>query len=207
MSRPRKLVGLEADLGPPELLQHADIETVRLVEDGSVRRVRRTVDVLSAMLRNGTITRDMATAGRRFQQAFQAGRLAGGGECAFLRLPNRQRPTGAGTVGDSALDARRAVSKAIRLLGGHGSLPSNAAWFVLGLGLSVREWAQRVRFGQGRTLSEEAARGIVIAALALLAADRPRRRDATRMPSSSAEGRDSLLSEPTKTKPLTTTRV
>ena len=182
MSARRKARLPAADLGPPELLQHTDVETVRLVEDGEVRRVRRTVDVLSAMLRNGTITRDMATAGRRFQRAFQAGRMTGGGECAFLRLPTRQRPTGAPEVGDSALDARRAVSQAISRLGGHGSLPSNAAWFVLGLGLSVKEWAQRVRFGQGRTLSEEVARGIVIAALALLAAERPRRRSAPKSP-------------------------
>ena len=167
----------EDDQGTPELRQHTEIKTVRLVEDGRVRQARRTVDVLSAMLRNGTITRDMAAAGRRFQSCFEAGHVMGGGESSFLRLPTRQRPTGATPASDVALDARRTIGEAIRLLGGHGSLPSSAVWFVLGVGLSVREWARRVRFGQGRVLSEEVARGIVVAALAVLASEwRPRRR-------------------------------
>ena len=95
-------------------------------------------------------------------------------------MPTGQRPARPRGAGDNALDARRRVGDAITLLGGHGSLPSSAAWFVLGVGLSVKEWARRVRFGQGRALGEEVARGIVIAALAVLASEgrRPRRRGA-----------------------------
>ncbi len=168
----------DGDPGAPRLGRHVEVEVVRLVEDGAVRRVRRTVDVLSAMQRNGTITGDMAVAGRRFQSSFQAGHLMAGGQSSFLRLPTRARPTGRQGTTDNALDARRVVGDAIKLLGGHGSLPSSAVWFVLGVGLSVKEWARRVRFGQGRALSEEVARGIVVAALAVLASERrrPRRR-------------------------------
>ena len=166
----------DGDPGPPELRQHAEVEVVRLVEDGAVHSVRRTVDLLAAMHRNGTITGDMAVAGRRFQSSFQAGHLMAGGRSSFLRLPSSQRATGPRGAGDNALDARRAVGDAIKLLGGHGSLPSSAVWFVLGVGLSVKEWARRVRFGQGRALGEEVARGIVIAALAVLASEGRRRR-------------------------------
>ena len=79
------------DPGPPELRQHVEVEIVRLVEDGTVQQVRRTVDLLAAMQRNGTITGDMAVAGRRFQSSFQAGHIMAGGQSSFLRLPTGQR--------------------------------------------------------------------------------------------------------------------
>ena len=53
-----------------------------------------------------------------------------------------------------------------------------AAWFVLGFGLSIREWARRERIGRGGSLSEWRARRIVYAALEVLAeVERGRRKE------------------------------
>ncbi|WP_147395203.1 hypothetical protein [Azospirillum cavernae] len=65
--------------------------------------------------------------------------------------------------------ARDDVGRAIRALGGMGSPAANAVWDVLGLGLTVKEHAERTIFGAGRSLNPTAAKGILVASLGVLA--------------------------------------
>ena len=66
-------------------------------------------------------------------------------------------------------------------LGGHATPIGQAAWHVLGWGLTVKEFAARTQLGGGRALDEKTARGLVVGACGVLAgwyerADAPRRR-------------------------------
>lgn len=163
------------DFGTPELRQRMFVDDVRVVTDGDVRKVARTVDVLAAMLRNGTITTDMARAGRRFQGLYQAAQFdsGGGGPGAGVPRDRGRRFGGRGGAGlevDRALDARRALAGAVAVLGGHGSPGAGAVWFVVGEGMSIRDYAQRTRWGARRGMTEEVVRGVLVAALAVLAA-------------------------------------
>jgi hypothetical protein len=54
-------------------------------------------------------------------------------------------------------------------LGGLGSPAGSCVWHVIGLQRSIREWAMRQGWG-GRPIRVEQAQGILVAALAVLAA-------------------------------------
>ena len=59
--------------------------------------------------------------------------------------------------------ARRQVARAIRALGGAGSVAASCAWHVLGLEWSLREWSQKALRGK-----VDQAAGVLVAALAIL---------------------------------------
>jgi hypothetical protein len=65
--------------------------------------------------------------------------------------------------------ARRAVWEAILAVGGLGSPAGSCLWHVLGWESSLKEWALE-RGWSGRRVSQEAASGILIAALGALEA-------------------------------------
>ncbi len=163
------------DHGTPELAQRVDVGDDRLVLDGDVRRVRRTVDVLARMHQNRTITASMMKAGRRFQRVFHDARFDGRGRSSFADgVPSaRGRKRGGrgqpSSAADRALDAREELAQAIGMLGGHGSPGASAAWFVLGEEDAIRDFARRTGWGGGRTMTEEVARGVLVAALGVLA--------------------------------------
>ena len=136
-------------------------------------RPTRTVDVIAAMLRNGTISPEMAQAGRQFQRLFHAAGLHGGGGGETAAVPrDRGRRFGARRGGDDlerVVDARAALHRAVTMLGGHGSPGGRAVWFVIGEGVSIRDHARRTRWGVGRSMTEEVVRGVLIAGLGVLA--------------------------------------
>jgi hypothetical protein len=145
--------------GFSEPIREADPET------GSPVQHRRAVDTLGLMLANGTITPEMHDAGAQFRSLFRAAALDGLRAVPLLRVP--------GGSGDPLTErqaaARERVGAAMDMLGGFDSAAGSCAWHVIGLELSVREWAQRQGWG-GRPIAPPQAQGMLVATLAVLAA-------------------------------------
>jgi hypothetical protein len=129
----------------------------------------RTVDTLGLMLDSRTITPGMHAAARDFQAAFTIACF----DCmprVNLNLMARS-PSSAHDVRDltdAQVAARERVARALDALGGHGSPAGSCVWHVVGMQVSIREWALRQGWG-GRPVPRENARGILIAALGVLA--------------------------------------
>jgi hypothetical protein len=158
------------DLAKPSRwrLQHGDIsEPVRDAdpETGTPVQHRRVVDTLGQMLANGTITPDMHEAGCIFRTTFRLAALDGISTSQLIRLAGS---TTGRTGTESQVNARHRLAEAIDALGGHGSAAASCAWHVLGLEMSVREWAMRQGWG-GRSVAPPQAQGILVATLAVLA--------------------------------------
>ncbi|MBV9858739.1 MAG: hypothetical protein JO038_01335 [Alphaproteobacteria bacterium] len=70
--------------------------------------------------------------------------------------------------------ARNAIWRAISAVGGIGSPAGSCLWHVLGWERSLKEWALEQGWS-GRRVSQEAASGILVAALGALQAQISRR--------------------------------
>ena len=126
----------------------------------------RTVDTLALMLRNGSITGAMHDAGQQFSQDFARAFASGVASPKLDGLPGGTAP-GQMMVERNA-GAARAVRDALEAVGGSGSPAGSALWYVAGLGMSVRDWSIRLGWG-GKAMSKEEGKGILIAALGMLA--------------------------------------
>lgn len=164
------------DRGTPEFGRRMLVGEERVISRGAVRRVRRTIDVLARMYHNRTISPEMVEAGRRFQRLFHDARFEGHSGSSFGHVVPRGRGRRHGERGqrgnaaDRALDARAELARAVGVLGGHRSPGASAVWFVLGEEAAIRDYARRSGWGAGRTMTEEVARGVLVAALGVLAA-------------------------------------
>jgi hypothetical protein len=154
----------------------------------------RTVDTLALMLRNGSITGAMHDAGQQFSQDFARAFASGVASPKLDGLPGGTAP-GQMMVEKNA-GAARAVRAALDAVGGIGSPAGSALWYVAGLGVSVRDWSIRLGWS-GRAMSKEEGKGILIAALGVLARyygyerdghGRERRRDVNLAPRPSVPG-------------------
>jgi hypothetical protein len=125
----------------------------------------RTVDTLGKMLRSGTITQEMHDAAKDLQAAFIIANLDPIRALPILRVRGGRREP---DLSDRQLDARRRVHAAMQGLGGILSPAGSCVWHVVGLQQSVREWAMRQGWN-GRSVRQEQAQGILIAALGMLA--------------------------------------
>lgn len=148
-------------------LQHGDFSApIREAdpETGGPVQHRRAVDTLGMMLGNGTITQEMHDAGAVFRRLFRAAALDGLRAMPLLRVP--------GGSGDPLTErqatGRERVAAALDALGGHGSAAGSCAWHVLGLEMSIREWAQRQGWA-ARPVSPPQAQGMLVATLSVLA--------------------------------------
>lgn len=126
----------------------------------------RTVDTLALMLRNGSITGAMHDAGQQFSQDFARAFGSGVASPKLDGLPGGTAP-GQMMVEKNA-GAARAVRDALEAVGGSGSPAGSAIWYVAGLGMSVRDWSIRLGWS-GKAMSKEEGKGILIAALGMLA--------------------------------------
>jgi hypothetical protein len=151
-SKPHKVCGRE-------------LEEIREVDpEGRIVVHHRTVDSLGNLRRSGAITETMHDAGRAFQRDFQFAGLDP------IRARPLMLPVGRGVpdLSERQLDARRRVHGALEASGGFGGPGASCLWHVLGCGCSIREWALR-RGWCGRSVDQKEARGILIAALGMLA--------------------------------------
>ncbi|GGJ07216.1 hypothetical protein [Neoroseomonas lacus] len=169
MAGKRKPKRVIEDLAKPSKwrLQHGDFsEPTRDAdpETGTPVAHRRAVDTLGQMLLNGTITPQMHEAGCIFRTLFRSAALDGIATTQFVRLGGAT----ADTMSVRQVDARRRVARAIDALGGHDSPAGSCVWFVVGLEMSVREWAAR-RGWSGRPLPQPIAGGMLVAGLGILA--------------------------------------
>lgn len=173
MARKRKTNAAKVyndDLAKPSKwrLQHGGFsEPVREADPqlGTPIQHSRAVDTLGLMLNNGTITSEMHEAGCTFRTLFRTACFESVSTSQLLRVPR----LGLDHISALQVDARRRVAAAMDALGGHGSPAGSCAWFVVGLEMSVREWAARQGWS-GRPLPQPIAGGMLVAALGVLAA-------------------------------------
>ena len=158
----------------PERHQHGPVGRLpRAIADatGQPARPYRALDTLAMMERRGSITAGMRQAGEDFRARFTVAQLdpLRALDLAHLRLGERgPRPERDGP-GPRIEAARRAVWRAIRGVGGIASPAGSCLWHVVGWECTLKEWA----LGQGwsgRRVSQEAASGILVAALGALEA-------------------------------------
>ena len=140
-------------------------------ESGRPGRPYRAVDTLGTMERRGSITAGMRQAGEDFRVRFAIAQLdpLRAPDWSRLRVGGSARFRTADEPGLRIEGARDAVWRAIRAVGGIGSPAGSCLWHVVGWERSLKEWA----LGQGwsgRRVSQEAASGILIAALGALEA-------------------------------------
>lgn len=133
-------------------------------ETGSPVQHRRAVDTLGLMLANGNITPQMHEAGCIFRTLFRSAAIDSMSTSQLIRLPGST----ADRFSNRQLDARRRVLNALDALGGHDSPAGSCVWFVVGLEMSVREWAAR-RGWSGRPVPQPIAGGMLVAGLGILA--------------------------------------
>jgi hypothetical protein len=156
----------------PERLRHGPVELVSAtIADSAGRPSRpyRALDTLMIMERRGSITAGMRQAGEDFRHRFALAQLdpLHALDPSRLREGDKPAPRGDHAPGLRAEAARNAVWRAIRAVGGIASPAGSCLWHVVGWGCSLKEWAHGQGWA-GRRVSQEAASGILIAALGAL---------------------------------------
>jgi hypothetical protein len=164
-----------AGLGPtPERLRHGPVERLdRAVsdDDGRPARPYRAVDTLALMERRGSITAAMRQSGEDFRARFAHAHLdpLRAVDLSTIRLGEHNARPASDGPGQRIEAARQAVWQAIRAVGGIASPGGSCLWHVVGWERSLKEWALEQGWN-GRRVSQEAASGILVAALGALEA-------------------------------------
>ncbi len=140
-------------------------------ESGRSARPYRAVDTLGTMERRGSITAGMRQAGEDFRARFATAQLdpLRAPDWSRLRVGGSSRFRAGDEPGLRIEGARDMVWHAIRAVGGLGSPAGSCLWHVVGWERSLKEWALEQGWN-GRRVSQEAASGILIAALGALEA-------------------------------------
>lgn len=142
----------------------------------------RAIDTVGRLIRGGLVDVDCGDSADRFRRDFNRAQFEP------LCAADLRRMRGAGgreEIRDVVEDARQRVWDAINHLGGLATPAGSIVWHVVGLEATLRDWSLRQVWGAGRTLRQEVATGILVAALGVLngyytqrrRAERPRRRD------------------------------
>ena len=158
----------------PERRNHGVVERLeRPIADESGRPARpyRAVDTLATMERRGSITAGMRQAGEDFRARFATAQLdpLRAPDWSRLRVGISSRSRAGDEPGLRIEGARDVVWRAIQAVGGIGSPAGSCLWHVVGWERSLKEWALEQGWS-GRRVSQEAASGILIAALGALEA-------------------------------------
>jgi hypothetical protein len=150
----------------PHKVRGRELEEVREADpDGRIVAHHRTIDSLGKMLRSGAIDQPMHDAAKDFQAAFILAQLDPMRALPILRVPGTGRDP---ELNERQTDARRDVYRALAALGGISSPAGSCVWHVVGLQSSIRDWAIRQGWC-GRALDQKEAKGILVAALGMLA--------------------------------------
>jgi hypothetical protein len=157
-----------------ERLRHGPIERLdRAITDaqGSASRPYRAIDTLAVMERRGSITAGMRQAGEDFLARFAPAQLdpLRALDLSQLRFGERRSASGEEGPGLRIEAARNAVWRAIQAIGGIASPAGSCVWHVVGWERSLKAWAVEQGWN-GRRVSQEAASGILVAALGALEA-------------------------------------
>jgi hypothetical protein len=143
----------------------------RLIADetGHPARPYRAVDTLAAMERRGSITPGMRQAAADFRVRFGTAQLdpLRALDYSQPRYGRTGRVNGGGEPGLRVESAREHVWRAIVAVGGPNSPGGSCLWQVVGWECSLKECAFEQGWN-GRRVSQEAASGILIAALGAL---------------------------------------
>jgi hypothetical protein len=166
---------LERDVAPtPERARHGAIEQpARPIADDAGRPARpfRAVDTLQTMERRGSITAAMREAAEDFRVRFATAQLDPLRALDYSQTRN-SAPKSAKRGSEPGLQievARDHVWRAITAVGGPRSPGGSCLWHVVGWERSIKQWAFEQGWN-GRRISQEAASGILIAALGALEA-------------------------------------
>jgi hypothetical protein len=175
LRRGRPALPSDADVSPtPERRNQGLVERLeRPIGDDAGRpgRPYRAVDTLAIMERRGTITPGMRQAGEDFRARFATAQLDPLSAYDISR-PRIDRRSGLQSGDGPALrieKARETVWRAILAVGGLNSAGGSCLWHVIGWQRSLKEWALEQGWS-GRRVSQEAASGVLIAALGALEA-------------------------------------
>src|SRR3954454_16849768 len=157
-----------------ERLHHGSIERLhRAIADtqGNAARPYRALDTLAVMERRGSITAGMRQAGEDFRARFTTAQLdpLRALDLSQLRLGGRPSRSGDEGPGLRIEAARTAVWRAIQAVGGIASPAGSCVWHVVGWKSSLKAWTIEQGWN-GRRVSQEAASGILVAALGALEA-------------------------------------
>ena len=140
----------------------------------------RTVDTLARMLKAGTITPPMHDAARDFQAHFIIAAYDTTATASIVRVRRLrgEKMTWNDDLTVRQIAARDRVHDALDALGGMASPGGSCVWHVVGLQMSLREWAMQQGWNN-RPVRPSEASGILISALGMLAVhygyERPRR--------------------------------
>lgn len=167
-----------ADDSAPARQQGEGLRIKNVVSGGKVTPVLVVDSTLNMLWRRGSITRDHYDAGRRFEAEFRVACL----DSTKLQQWEYRSPSADRHSGDALMDARDYVAWVMRLLGGHHTMLASVVWQVLGMQQSLKGCAISIE-------CERARRGILIAALDLLAAaeSAKRKEDQRRLRPAAAE--------------------
>ena len=145
----------------------------RPIADESGRPVRpyRAIDTLGTMERRGSITAGMRQAGEDFRARFATTQLdpLRVPDWSRVRVGSSSRFQAAHEPGLRMEGARNVVWRAIQAVSDIDSSAGSCLWHVVGWERSLKEWALEQGWS-GRRVSQEAASGILIAALGALEA-------------------------------------
>jgi hypothetical protein len=135
----------------------------------SERSRHHAVDTLATMERRGSITTGMRQAGEVFRTVFRNAQLDPLKACDFeeRKPPAKTRRLPPRLPGNAIEIARADVWAMIVATGGLGSPAGSALWHVVGWERTIKQWALEQGWC-GRRISQEAAAGILIAALGML---------------------------------------
>ena len=149
----------------PERMSHDRIErAAEQIADalGMAGAPWRVESMLARLERHGTISARERLAGETFGRLFRLAALDPLHAAGMAR-----KCDAAATEGPKCIWARERINDALDALGGLHSACGSCSWHVLGMELSVREWAVREGWG-GRPVSPHVARGTLCGALGVL---------------------------------------
>ena len=167
----RRMAVAEVSLQPTsERQSHGPVvRQTRLLEDGARAIVWQSVDTVTAMLANGSITVAMHSAGAFFHDQFRLAGLDAMWSADPTRTPVQLASGGGWGNGGGSEAARLQVSSALGALGGVKSPCGSCAWHILGCEMSLTRWSLTARWG-ARRIDRVAASGVLIAGLGILEA-------------------------------------
>lgn len=135
-------------------------------DDGRAVKHFRCVDTLGLLLKGGSISAAQYDAGQQFATDFARAFASGIVTARLDGLPCGTR-SGELMVERNARVARD-VRAALDAVDGSTTPAGEALWHIVGLGMSIREWALRSAWS-GQSRSPKQARSILLGALTLLA--------------------------------------